>query len=314
MERTVGPYRFLDRLGSGGLGEAFRARDTRLGRTVVVKCVPAEISGSEGARARLLTTASALKSLSHPHLAELYDVLEEDGGLYLVSEYVEGETLGQVVAGRPLNPRRAAEITAQVADALAQAHSAGVLHLDLRPDTIVITRKGQAKVVDAGLSDFTAAAARRRAVAAGQADGQVAPRSVAYMSPEQALGENEDARSDIFSLGTLFYEMLTGEPPFHEGDASATVLSILRKAPPPPSARNAGVPRYFDPVVSRMLAKSLHGRYDSAAATASALRRLAERSESAPAAAPAARPGRRIWVPALILVVAIVALLGWWLG
>ena len=312
MERTVGQYRFLDRLGSGGLGEAFRARDTRLGRTVVVKCVPEETCRSEGTRARLLTAAGALKSLSHPHLAELYEALEEHGQLFVVSEYVEGETLRQLVGGRPLNPRRAAEIAAQIAEALAQAHAAGILHLDLRPDTILVTRKGQTKVLDMGLSDFTATGARRRALAAGGAVPSMTPAAAGYMSPEQALGESEDARSDIFSLGVVFYEMLTGEAPFHEADAPTTVLSVLRKTPPPPSTRNPAVPRYFDAVVARMISKSLHGRYDTAAAAGAALRRLADRQVPSEVAAGPSSSRRRLWIVVVLLLIVVAAAVAVW--
>jgi serine/threonine protein kinase len=135
------------------------------------------------------------------------------------------------------------------------------------------------------------------------------------MSPEQALGESEDARSDIFSLGLVFYEMLTGEAPFHEADAPTTVLSVLRKTPPPPSTRNHAVPRYFDAVVARMISKSLHGRYDTAAAAAAALRRLAERQVPSDAAAGPTRSRRRPWIVAALLLVVAAAIAAWqWAG
>ena len=316
MERTVGHYQLLDRLGEGGLGEVFRARDTRHGRTVAVKCVPPEIAGSPGPKARLLTLAATLKSLSHPRLAEFYEAVEENGQLYFVSEYVEGETLAQVVGGRPLNPRRAAELAAQIADGLAEAHAAGVLHLDLRPDTVIVTRKGAAKIIDIGLSDFSATGARRRRVVAGLSSEETSKAgALGYASPEQALGESEDARSDIFSLGAVFYEMLTGEAPFHELQAGATVLSVLRTVPPPPSTRNPAVPRYYDAVVGRMLAKSLQGRYDSAATAAASLRGLAERAPDPPVPGMAAPSGRRrIAVVSVALIAVLIAVLLWWLG
>jgi serine/threonine protein kinase len=311
VERLVGPYRFLERLGEGGLGEVYRARDTRLGRTVAVKCVPAAIAASPGPRARLLTVVHALKALSHPRIAELYDVVEEGDDLFLVSEYVEGETLAQIIGGRPLNPRRAAELAAQIADALATAHAAGVLHLDLRPETVIVTRKGQVKLLDIGLSDFSRTGEARRRVAAGASSVEASPTvSLGYLSPEQALGENEDARSDIFSLGTIFYEMLTGEAPFHGRDAGATVISVLGTTPPPASQRNPAVPRYYDAVAARMLAKSLQGRYDNAATAAAALRGLADRAPEGAVPVPAGR--RRRWpLVALVLAVMAVAILFW---
>ena len=312
MDRTVGQYRFLERIGEGGLGEAFRARDTRLGRTVVVKCVPADIARSEGARARLATAVTSLESLSHPHVAEVYELVEDGEDLFLVSEYVEGEPLAHVLGGQPLNPRRAVELAAQVADALAEAHAAGLLHLDLRPETILVTRKGQAKVLDIGLSDFTRSGARRRAVVAGtpHSDGNEA-RSLSYVSPEQALGEDEDARSDMFSLGAILYEMLTGESPFQQQDANNTVLSVLRTTPRTPSERNPAVPRYYDSVVGRMLAKTLHGRYDNLKAAAAALRALAARRETPKPTA--AKLGSRRWpVFAAVAITVLAAMLVWW--
>ena len=315
MERLVGPYRFLERLGEGGLGEVYRARDTQLGRTVAVKCVPAGIAAAPGPRARLLTAADSLKALSHPRIAELYEVVEESDELFVVSEYVEGETLAQVIGGRPLNPRRAAELAAQIADALAAAHAVGILHLDLRPETVIVTRRGQVKLLDLGLSDFSRTGAVRRRVAAGASSTETfAAVSLGYLSPEQALGENEDARSDIFSLGTIFYEMLTGEPPFHARDAGATVISVLGTTPPPASQRNPAVPRYYDAVVGRLLAKSLQGRYDSVATAAAALRGLAARVSDTGSQAENAAARRRWPVLAAVGIALVVAVLLWMVG
>jgi eukaryotic-like serine/threonine-protein kinase len=314
VERAVGQYRFLERIGEGGLGEVYRARDTRLGRTVVVKCVPREISRSAGARARLLTAAATLTSLSHPHVAELYELAEDGEDLFLVFEHVQGETLAQLLGGQPLNPRRATEVAAQIADALAHAHSTGVLHLDLRPDTIMVTRKGQAKVLDLGLSDFTRSGTRRRQVAAGQLNPEgAAARFLSYVSPEQALGEDEDARSDTFSLGAILYEMLTGEAPFHQPDATNTVLSVLRTTPPMPSERNPAVPRYYDAVVGRMLAKTMHGRYETTKAAAAALHSLAGRPEPARTSASQLRARRWPMVAGVGAAAALAVALIWWL-
>jgi serine/threonine-protein kinase len=276
--------------------------------------VPAEIGRSAGAKARLLTVATTLRSLSHPHLAELYELVEDGEDLFLVSEHVQGETLAQVLGGQPLNPRRAAQLAAQVADALAHAHSGGVLHLDLRPDTIMVTGKGQAKVLDLGLSDFTRSGARRRQVAAGQlTPDRAAARAVSYVSPEQALGEDEDARSDIFSLGAIVYEMLTGEAPFHQPDATNTVLSVLRTTPPTPSERNPAVPRYYDAVVGRMLAKTLHGRYETAKAAASALHSLADRPDAPRTTITKLRARRWPVVAGVGAAAALGIALVWWL-
>jgi serine/threonine-protein kinase len=313
LNGAVAQYEIVDRLGEGGLGEAFRGRDTRLGRSVAIKRVADAVAADPGARARLITAAQRLQGLSHPHIAELYEVVEEGDALFLVFEYVDGETLARTIGGRPLNPRRAAELASQIADALAEAHAAGVLHLDLRPDTVLVSRKGRPKILDLGLSDFTRAGALRRRAAEGAPE---AAASLGYMSPEQALGENEDGRSDVFSLGVMFYEMLTGEAPFASRDAGGTVVSVLHTAVAPPSERNPAVPRYFDAVVARMLAKSLHGRYGTAAAAAAELRGLAERKDAPPPspARPVAAPTPRSWLLP-VAVAAVIAGAGviWWM-
>ena len=312
MNAAVAQYEIVERLGEGGLGEVFRGRDTRLGRSVAIKCVPGALASDPGAKARLITAAGRLRGLSHPHLAELYEIVEEGETLFLVFEYIDGELLTRTTGGRPLNPRRAAELSAQIADGLAEAHAAGVLHLDLRPDTVIVSRKGRPKILDVGLSDFSRAGALRRRAAEGAPESAA---SLGYMSPEQALGESEDARSDLFSLGVMFYEMLTGEAPFSRHEAGATVLSVLHTTVTPPSERNPAVPRYFDPVVSRMLAKSLHGRYAGAAMAAADLRALAERKDPPPSQARVLEPpARRSWLmPALLGGTVSAAAAAWWM-
>ncbi len=236
-------YKILDRIGSGGMGEVYRARDTRLGRTVAIKVLPAAVADDPDRRERFLREARAAAALSHPNIAALYEVGEDDGQLFLVFEFVPGEPLSKLIAGRPLNPRRAIQFAAQVADALADAHAAGIVHRDIKPDNIVVTPKGNAKVLDFGLALWTAGgAAREQAATTVDTGVGSALGTLAYMSPEQARGEAVDERTDIFSFGVALYEMLTGSRPFIGATPAALVLQVVQKPVPPPSNVNRDVP------------------------------------------------------------------------
>ena len=276
MFETLGHYRILDRIGAGGMGEVYRARDTRLGRTVAIKVLPATVAGDGERRERFLQEARATAALSHPNISALYEIGDENGQLYLVFEFVPGETLTAAIAGRPLNPRRALDLSIQMADAIADAHAAGIVHRDLKPDNIIVTPKGHAKILDFGLATWTSGGIEREqaatvvATAAGTTLG-----TVAYMSPEQALGEAVDERTDMFSLGIVLFEMLTGRLPFKGATSTALALQIVQAAPPVPSAVNPSVPRELDPIVAKALAKSLDQRYESAATMAADLRAVA---------------------------------------
>jgi TolB-like protein len=276
MLETLGQYKILDRIGEGGMGEVYRARDTRLGRTVAIKVLAATVAGDGERRERFLQEARATAALSHPNISALYEIGDENGQLYLVFEFVPGETLAAAIAGRPLNPRRALDLSIQMADAIADAHAAGIVHRDIKPANIIVTPKGHAKILDFGLATWTSGGSEREqaatmvATAAGATLG-----TVAYMSPEQALGEAVDERTDIFSLGIVLFEMLTGKLPFKGATSTALALQIVQAAPPAPSAVNPSVPRELDPIVVKALAKNLDQRYESAATMAAELRAVA---------------------------------------
>jgi len=278
---AIGSYQVLERLGAGGLGEVFRARDTVHGRTVVIKRVPSAIAPDSERAAALRALARSLSQVSHPGVASLYDCGEQDGALYLVHEYVPGQRLSELIGGRPLNPSRAIEIALDVAEALGALHQEGFHHDDLGPDNIVITPKGHAKLLDAGLADFTAGGAIR--ATAGARLGSLplsALSTVRYLSPEQALGEHIDERSDLFALGAVLYEMLTGQPPFDATTADAALLRVLQATPLAASRATPNVPSELDLIVGRLLAKSLDRRYASAAALADDLRTVKSVFES----------------------------------
>lgn len=286
---TVAHYNLLERVGEGGLGEVYRARDTKYGRTVALKLAPPDLA--QGQRyERLLSEARAAAALSHPNIAALFDVGHHEGRLYFAYEFVQGQTLRQQMAGGAMNPVHALELAAQAADALADAHAQGVVHKDIRPDTVLETAKGSVKVLDFGLSLWTQGG-QTRALAAAAPDslGSESLSIVAYMSPEQALGLRLDARSDLFSLGVVIYEMLTGVNPYAGATPAATLVQIVQKAPSPPSRTNPELPKMIDLVLSRLLVREVDQRADSASKLASDLRRCSRMLEG-PAEPAVARP------------------------
>ncbi len=272
----LGHYNVLDRIGAGGMGEVYRARDTKLGRTVAVKVLPDAIAADPDRRERFLREARATAALSHPNIAMLFEVGQDGDRLYLVFEYVAGKTLGAAIAGRPLPPRLAIDLSIQIADALADAHTVGIVHRDIKPDNVIVTPKEKAKVLDFGLAHWTEGGlAREHApTMAATASGSIFG-TIAYMSPEQALGMTLDGRSDIFSLGVVLYEMLTGMNPFAADSPTAALLNVAQKRPQLPSNVIKTLPRELDPILMKMLAKDPNHRYDSAASLAAELRSVA---------------------------------------
>jgi hypothetical protein len=281
---TVPRYRVLGPLGGGGMGVVYDAEDTRLGRRVALKLVPPELARDAQALARLEREARAVSALAHPHICSLFDVDEHDGQPVLVMERLEGRTLRNAIAGRPLPADRVLEIGAQVADALEAAHRRGIVHRDVKPSNVFLTNRGEAKLLDFGLAKFgDAPAAGDRTDAdettrSGEPDltrPGAAPGTAAYMSPEQARGEEVDARADLFSLGAVILEMATGRP-------------FVRGAALP-----ADVPRALAPVVAKALEEDRALRYQSAADLRVDLLRARRDVERAAASAPGARPARR---------------------
>lgn len=244
---VVAHYNLLERLDPAGPGELYRARDTRKGRTVSVRLLP---QGFAADSATLIEQARSMTSLSHPNVVTLFDVGEHDGRVYLVFEFLKGQSLRAEMAGRQVNVRRAVELAIQMADAVADAHAAGFVHGGLSPDSVVVTAKGHAKIP-----------AFELAASAGfeQSDGEVRLRD--YDSPEEARGNPPDDRSDIYSVGAILYEMLTGRRPLHRG-ASA------------PSASNPHVPGELDEVVLKAVAPNPDSRYQSVATLAAELRSI----------------------------------------
>jgi serine/threonine-protein kinase len=271
----VGRYLLLERLGSGGLGEVYRARDTQFGRTVALKLAPETLFAEGASPDDFLYDARAAATLSHPNIATLFDIGPYEQGWYLAYEFATGVTLREETAGGAVSARRAVELAMQIADALADAHGRGVLHGDLRPDTILVTKKGSAKILEFGMGHWTRGGHTRiRAASRPELLAENAATVVSYMSPEQAGGGTVDARTDVFSLGVILYEMLSGRNPLAAPTAAETRANVIGSAPfprLPESAATANLPS----VVARATAKSIERRYQNAATFSAELRSVA---------------------------------------
>ncbi len=262
--RAVGPYQVLERLGAGGMGQVFLAEDTRLGRRVALKEVVAEMPGT--ARAQVLREARAAARLRHPGIATVHDVFDAPDGLFLVMEYVDGRSLSDLVAAGPLPADDALRLTAQIADAVAYAHDHGVVHCDIKPANVQLDVSGQPKILDFGLAHLQRddAADDRRA---GPLFG-----TPAYLAPERLVKGTAAPSCDVYSLGVLLFELLTGRLPFHHEDAAQLFFDVLTSPPPTPSSVAPLVPGVVDRVVTRALAKNPAARFQSARELAAALR------------------------------------------
>jgi hypothetical protein len=288
----LGPYEILGALGAGGMGEVYRARDTRLDRAVAVKVLPADRATDITARARFDREARAIAALNHPNICALHDVGHDAGHDFLVMELLEGETLQQRLTRGPLDAAQVVEVGIALADALDAAHGQGLLHRDLKPANIFLTSRGQPKILDFGLAkgQLDAADALTRA-----ADGSVTRTgtsvgTVAYMSPEQLRAEPLDVRTDLFSLGLVLYEMATGQRTFDGPTLAVVSAAILTREPAPLRQFRADVPRRLEEVILKMLEKDRALRCQTAAELRADLMRVRRQDGSGPVAA-AALPG-----------------------
>src|SRR5579862_5887961 len=314
----LGPYEVQALLGAGGMGEVYRARDTRLNRTVAIKVLPRSLSADPSRRKRFEREALAISALQHPNICTLHDVGHQDGIDYLVMECLEGETLGARLRKGSLPFDLTLRYGIEIADALDAAHRRGVVHRDLKPGNIFLTAHGESKVLDFGLakleepeSEPDTAAQTAAAVDILSTPG-LAMGTAPYMSPEQARGEELDARTDIFSLGSVLYEMTTGRMAFPGKTTALVHKAVLDGTPPPPSRVEAGIPEEIDRIISTALEKERDLRYQSAADVRADLKRLQRGTEShrTPVATQETphrgRPGQRI-IAALSLAVTLVA-------
>src|SRR5512132_2230010 len=311
----LGPYEIVAAIGAGGMGEVYKARDTRLERTVAVKVLPSHLSTSPEVRQRFEREAKTISQLSHPHICALYDVGNQDGVEFLVMEYLEGETLSDRLVKGPLVFDQVLRYGLEIADALDKAHRQGIVHRDLKPGNVMLTKSG-VKILDFGLAKAVAPAAARSGVSLTSLPTQQARAELTaegtilgtlqYMAPEQLEGKEADARTDIFALGTVLYEMATGRKAFSGESQASLISSIMGSEPPPVSTVSPMTPPAFDRVVRTCLAKDPDDRWQTARDVALQLQGIQQdRSAMLPRAA---APRLRVPSGALGLALAVVFL------
>src|SRR5947209_12394714 len=317
----LGRYEIRSKIGAGGMGEVYLARDTQLGRDVAVKVLPSSFSADRDRLHRFEQEACAAGALNHPNILIVHDIGTHDGSPYVVSELLEGETLRERVGGAAQPQRKAIDYALQVAHGLAAAHEKGIVHRDLKPDNIFITKDGRVKILDFGIAKLTQ-------VEGAEAQTDIPTRrvdtgpgvvmgTVGYMSPEQVRGQAVDHRSDIFSFGAILYEMLSGRRAFHGESAADTMSAILKEDPPDLSDTNQNISHALERLVSHCLEKNPESRFHSASDLAFALEAISGSSGAShqtitgmPSLSARARIRKQLpWIVAALLALALIAAL-----